>query len=111
MNLKICRYRLDRKIPVREFEESFCLALIATESLHGPALVWADCRFLIDSDHRAITIDVSNHIASDLAKIFLGLCEREYGVEAIAFERVEPASESYANLHSFVNLQPEVRAS
>jgi hypothetical protein len=91
MNQKVYRYRIDRKVLAKDFEETFCLALIATESLHGPALVWENCKYKIDSDSRTITIDVSNHIASDLAKLFLGLYERAYGVEAISFERHESA--------------------
>lgn len=105
---KSYKFRAAQKITLRDFEETFVLALAATESLHGPALVQMDCKYKVDSRERTITIDASNHTSIDLAKIFTGLCERELGFEAVAIERQELEYQNRAEDRSSGKIQERV---
>lgn len=87
MHQQTYKYRFEPQVPAREFEETFCLALLATESLHGPSLVRMDCKFKVDKENRTITVDATTRTGEDLAKIFTGLCEREFGVALVSIDR------------------------
>lgn len=105
MNQQTYKYRFDPQVPAREFEETFCLALLATESLHGPSLVRMDCKFKVDKENRMITVDASTRTGSDLAKIFTGLCEREFGISAVIIEREGSGCACASKLNAAASVQ------
>ena len=86
MTQQIYRYRFAEKVPVRDLEETLVLALMAVESLHGPAQLRMDGRYRFDEERRMCEIDTATQVGADLAKIFTGYATREFGNGAVAIE-------------------------
>lgn len=86
MTKQIYRYRFAEKVPVRDLEETLVLALMAVESLHGPARLRMDARYRLEKQHRTCEIDASTQVGSDLARIFTGYATREFGNEAVTID-------------------------
>ena len=49
MNRELYRYNFNAKVPLQDVEDSLLLAVLATESLHGRALVRLDASFCLDA--------------------------------------------------------------
>lgn len=81
------KYRFDQTVPAQELEDTFMLALIAVESLHGRSRVRMECCFKLDKEDRTCRIDATSQLGSDLARIFTGFATREYGEEAVMINR------------------------
>ena len=69
------KYRFDESVPAQELEDTFMLAMLAVESMHGRSRVRMESRFNLDKDRRTCVIDASTDVGSDLARIFT---ERRY---------------------------------
>jgi len=76
-----------KAVPWQEIEDTFMLALLAVESLHGHSLVRMEARFSLDKDARTCVIDACTKVGSDLASIFTGFATKEYGERAVFIER------------------------
>jgi len=87
MNKENYRYKFDQSVPGQELEDTFMLALLAVESLHGHSLVRMEARFSLDKDARTCVIDATTKVGSDLASIFTGFATKEYGERAVFIER------------------------
>lgn len=94
MSCQKYEYQFDPEIPPTEYEQTFCLALMAVESLHGEATVRMDCKFKIDKKNKVITIDPSTDAGHALAKIFTGLCEREFGIHGVSITRIDTENQN-----------------
>jgi len=95
MNRELYRYNFNSKVPFRDVEESLLLAVLASESLHGRALVRLDASFCLDSKKRSCVVDAATDVGRAIARIFTGFLSREFGEEAFKIERVgdtHPAS-------------------
>lgn len=86
MTQQIYRYRFAEKVPARDLEETLVLALMAVESLHGPAQLRMDGRYRFEKERRMCEIDASTQVGVDLARIFTGYATREFGNGAVAIE-------------------------
>ena len=85
---QIYRYQFNKEIvPAQEMEDTFMLALIAVESLHGRSRVRMEGCFKLDRDCRTCRIDATAQLGSDLARIFSGFATREYGEDAVMINR------------------------
>jgi len=91
MNRELYRYNFTADVPLKDVEESLLLAVLATESLHGRALVRLDASFCLDSKKRSCVVDAATDVGRDIARIFTGFLSREFGEEAFKVERVGDA--------------------
>ncbi|MBE7486957.1 hypothetical protein HS121_01670 [bacterium] len=82
------KYRFDESVPAQELEDTFMLAMLAAESLHGRSLVRLDASFCLDSHKRSCVVDAATEVGRAIARIFTGFLTREFGEEAFKVERV-----------------------
>ena len=92
MNRELYRYNFNATVPLRDVEESLLLAVLATESLHGRALVRLDASFCLDTGKRACVVDAATDVGRAIARIFTGFLTREFGEEAFKVERIAAES-------------------
>lgn len=85
------KYRFDESVPAQELEDTFMLAMLAVESLHGRSRVRMESRFNLDKARRTCVIDASTDVGSDLARIFTGFATKEYGERSVLIERSLPS--------------------
>lgn len=85
------KYRFDESVPAQELEDTFMLAMLAVESLHGRSRVRMESRFNLDKARRTCVIDASTDVGSDLARIFTGFATKEYGERSVLIERTQPS--------------------
>ncbi len=81
------KYRFEQSVPAQEMEDTFMLALLAVESLHGRSRVRMESRFNVDKKNRACSIDAATKVGCDLASIFTGFATKEYGEHAVMIDR------------------------
>ena len=86
------KYRFDESVPAQELEDTFMLAMLAVESLHGRSRMRMESRFNLDKARRTCVIDASTDVGSDLARIFTGFATKEYGERSVLIERSQPSS-------------------
>ena len=88
MSKEVYRYSFGKDVPLQDVEESFLLAVLAVECLHGQARVRLDAGYYLDKQKRACVVDASTPVGQDINKIFIGFCIREFGEDAFRVERV-----------------------
>lgn len=88
MKEHIYRYTFACGAPLDEVERSLCLAILATEGLHGEAEVRLDAAHFFDAEKRACVIDAGTPVGRDLNRLFIGFISREFGADAFRVERV-----------------------
>jgi hypothetical protein len=93
------KYRFDESVPAQELEDTFMLAMLAVESLHGRSRVRMESRFNLDKARRTCVIDASTDVGSDLARIFTGFATKEYGERSVLIERSQPSGCACASKH------------
>jgi len=76
-------YRFANRVPTKELENTFMLALLAAESVFGHTRVRMECYFVLDKKARRCRIDCSGEVGSLLARIFTGYATREFGEAAV----------------------------
>jgi hypothetical protein len=91
MATEVYRYRFARSISLQDVEETFFLAVLAAESLHGQSCVRMDASYCMDKAQRACVIDAGTDVGRDISRIFCGLAIREFGEDAFQVERIEGA--------------------
>jgi len=89
MTPTIYRYRIDRKVPPRDVEESLLLAVLAAEGLHGTARVEMDAACRIDKDTGHCVVDATTEVGRDIARIFTGFLIHEFGRETFAIDALD----------------------
>lgn len=89
MDCEVYRYKISEDIIFRDVEESFLLAVMATESVYGRSLVRLDASFLLEREKRACVIDASTEVGRHIARIFTGFLTQEFGEEAFKVTRLE----------------------
>lgn len=99
MNHDTYKYRFDESVPAQELEDTFMLAMLAVESLHGRSRVRMESRFNLDKARRTCVIDASTDVGSDLARIFTGFATKEYGERSVLIERSQPSGCACAFKH------------
>ena len=92
MNRELYRYNFNAKVPLQDVEESLLLAVLATESLHGRALIRLDASFCLDTGKRSCVVDAATEVGRAIARIFTGFLTREFGEEAFKVERIAAES-------------------
>lgn len=78
-------YRFFPDIDLSEVEDSLMLAAMATEGLHGRSRVRLETRFVLDRQGRECQIEARTQAGRDLARIFTGLLQQQFGEDAFSF--------------------------
>jgi hypothetical protein len=88
MHREVYRYKFNIEADMDEIEFSLLVAILAAETLHGESTVRLDARHTFDQTARQCVIDASTPVGRDLAKLFVGFLNREFGPDAFTVERV-----------------------
>lgn len=92
METHIYRYEFDDGIPASDIESSLAMAIVSVEALHGESETLMDVQHLFDPEQRQCVIRADTPAGRDLARLFTGYLQREFGPESFRVERVtEPA--------------------
>ena len=75
-------------VSMSQVSDTFELARLATESLHGPERVELDARWEVDGSTRFVAIDSTTEVGRTLAIVFLGYVKREFGSDAVQIVRM-----------------------
>jgi len=70
-------------------EDTLLLAILSVGCLHGEAAVRLDAGYAINADERVVVIDASTDIGRSVARIFIGLCTREFGDDNFSLVRAD----------------------
>lgn len=84
----IFRFRFAAGVDMAEVKEAMELAVLAVESLRGTPELRLDAPRSGDDDLRAVAIDGSFGAGRDVAKVFVALCQREFGAERFRIDRI-----------------------
>lgn len=87
MTHNVYKYYFNESIPFQEVEDTFALAFLAVECLHGKSRARLDIGFNVNKTSRTCMIDVYTKAGRDLDRIFYGFAAVEYGESAIQIER------------------------
>jgi hypothetical protein len=88
MSKEIYRYSFLPSLPFDQVEASLTLAILATQSLHGPAQTQLDAAHFLDPAKRACAIDAETTVGRDLNRLFVGFLQREFGEDSFQVERI-----------------------
>ena len=80
------QYRFDDTVPMDGVWDSLLIAAMAAEGLHGATRVRLEARFAMDRQERSVEIEATNGVGRDLARIFTGLLERQFGAGGFTVE-------------------------
>jgi hypothetical protein len=89
MITELHRYTFKPDVPIEEAKTSLLLAILATESLHGEAVVRLDAAHYFDTTKRACVIDAGTPVGRDINRLFVGFLHREFGPDSFSVERAE----------------------
>lgn len=87
MNRAAMEYTFPLPTPMDQIEDTFVLALLALESLHGTARIRLDVKYNFDAVSRSCRISCDTPIGDELNLLFTGYLRRELGDEAFAVIR------------------------
>ena len=88
MNHELYRYNFGSTVPFQDIEESLLLAVLATECLHGRALVRLNASFCLDPKKRSCVVNAATEVGQAIARIFTGFLIREFGEKGFKVQRV-----------------------
>lgn len=88
MNRELYRYKFDSDVPIRDIEDSLCLAVLTTECLYGRSLIKLDACFCLNRKKRSCVVDAATEVGCTIARIFTGFLSREFGEETFKVERI-----------------------
>jgi len=91
---EVYRYIFEKRVPFADVLDTFDLAMIAVESLHGEARTRLDAGFTDDTARRVLVIDASTPVGRALNQVFIGYVTREFGADAFRVRRVDRVAES-----------------
>ena len=87
MTTETYEYKFGRSISMQSVEETLLLAVIAAEALHGRSSVNLDADFVLSEKRRRCSVNGSNQVGRDIARIFTGLLTAEIGETGFQIER------------------------
>jgi hypothetical protein len=89
MASEIYRYEFPTSIAMADVESSIVMALLATQALHGEALVRLETRHYLDVPKHRCVVDAGTPSGHDFNRILAGLLMREFGPNGFKVERVD----------------------
>ncbi len=88
------QFRFDPTLSIDDLRGTLRLSILATEAIHGAADVALDAAHQLDIKNRVCRIDGSTAAGRDLVRLFATFVRREFGANAVRFERVRPSRQS-----------------
>ncbi|MBC7772933.1 MAG: hypothetical protein H7210_10595 [Pyrinomonadaceae bacterium] len=88
MNRTAMQYAFPLPTPMVQIEDTFVLALLALESLHGTARIRLDVKYEFDAAGRTCRVSCDTAIGDELNLLFTGYLRRELGDESFSVIRV-----------------------
>lgn len=85
---QVYKYTFPLTLNFGDAEETFVLALLGTEQLHGEAQVRLDLVHGVHRRQRTILVDSSTPVGTDLNRLFCGFLQREFGAQSFHVERL-----------------------
>ena len=89
MSGEIFRYEFPASVAMEDVESSIVLAVLATQGLHGEALVRLHARHHLDIAGRRCVVDAGTPAGSDFNRILVSFLLCEFGDTGFRVERVE----------------------
>src|SRR5689334_15150597 len=80
-------YSFNDTVPIEEVEDTFQLARITCEVLHGEAEVLHCCHSHFDRENRLCEIEANSPVGLDMNRLFVGLLLREFGSMQFSLNR------------------------
>ena len=88
MNAEAFRYMFSAGVAIEDLEATLTMATLVTVSLHGEAVTRMEATHHLDAVRRVVVIDATATAGRDLAKVFTGLAQIEYGRDSFHVCRV-----------------------
>lgn len=92
MKTEAYRYKFEKGIALRDARDTFLLATVAAEGLHGTACIKMDLCHRFDKQRLTCVIDARSDAGRDVARIFTNFLRHEFGAEAFDVKAVDVAS-------------------
>ena len=94
------RFVFDRRLKMKDVEDTLSVAFFAIRALHGAPAMRLDVAFAVNADTRSVVIDGRTDLGRDVAVVFEGLCEqmferRHYGVQRTPVGSPTPLAPSF----------------
>jgi hypothetical protein len=86
------RYIFGWDLPLEEVQATLRMALVASECLHGPALVALEASYQFDAQLGICEIPASTPVGRDLNRLFTGLIQKEFGEASFWIESLGESS-------------------
>lgn len=86
------RYQFAESVPMPEIEETFVLAILATEAIHGESETRLMAEHAMDVAKRACIVDANTTVGMDLNKLFVGFLNRQFGGDAFRVRMIPNAN-------------------
>lgn len=90
---EVYRYTFSPDVAVEDLESSLLLSIVGVECLHGESQARLDIQHLLDTAARVCVIDASTDVGRDLARLFTGFLNREFGPDSFQVQRVNDRSQ------------------
>jgi hypothetical protein len=80
------RYRFTTDVDLAEVKDSLMIAVMSVEGLHGRSRVRLEAKFSLNPHRRECEVETNSEVGQDLARIFTGLLNQQFGEEAFVVE-------------------------
>lgn len=88
MSITSVRYQFHDEVNFEDVEGALVVAVLAIESLYGPAAVRVNAGYSANPVTRRCVIDASTNIGQALNQLFVGFLSRDLGPATFTVERV-----------------------
>lgn len=88
MSVISVRYQFLESVSFEEVEGALVVAVLAVESLYGPAAVRLGAAYATDPVNHTVIVEAATEIGRDLNRVFTGFLSRDLGPETFRVERV-----------------------
>lgn len=92
----IYRFRFVVGVDMAEVHEAMELAVLSVQSLRGEAEVRLDAMRSADDGLRSVAIDGTSGAGREVAKVFVAICQREFGPSGFRIDRVVTRDDIFA---------------
>lgn len=87
MSVASIRYQFSEGVAFEDVEGALVVAVLAIESLHGPAAVRLGTAYAADPLARTVVVESSSDVGRDLNRVFVGFLSRDLATDAFTVER------------------------
>lgn len=88
MTGEIYRFKFQDSITFSDVRDSLFVAIYAAEGLHGKAQVLLEAGIWLDEKRHSCVVDAGTVAGQSIAKVFMGLLQRQFGDDGFEVDRV-----------------------